>query len=200
MRFIVITSPDFISGEVSYIRQLFDCGIDILHLRKPGASAASYAGLLDSLPQPLHRHIVIHDHFTLCRGYSLLGVHLNSRNPILPAGIFPQSVSASCHSVAEVAARKPALDYVLMSPVFDSISKQGYTAAYSHEELNLAAANEIIDSHVVALGGVSLGNIPSLRRWHFGGAAFLGDVWRRAGTGGFVEHIRKLKTALDEDI
>ena len=35
MKWIVITLPDFIENESTYINQLFKAGIDLLHLRKP---------------------------------------------------------------------------------------------------------------------------------------------------------------------
>ena len=124
MKFIVITSPEFIPGEAFFIRRLFDCGLDILHLRKPGSSVTGCAQLLDALPAEVRRRIVTHDHFSLCGDYGLFGVHLNCRNPAVPSGLCPASVSASCHSVAEVRQRKTGCDYVFMSPVFDSISKR----------------------------------------------------------------------------
>ena len=201
MKFIVITSPEFIPGEAFFSRRLFDCGLDILHLRKPGSSVTGCAQLLDALPAEVRRRIVTHDHFSLCGDYGLFGVHLNCRNPAVPSGLCPASVSASCHSVAEVRQRKTGCDYVFMSPVFDSISKRGYSAAYSDEALCRASSDGTIDSRVMALGGVSLGNIGALRRWGFGGAAFLGDVWRlSADEAAFTRHACDLRCSLDENI
>lgn len=217
MKLIVITSPHPIPYEAQRIRELFDCDIDTLHLRKPGASAADCARLLDVLPDECLRRIVVHDHFTLCRDYGLGGIHLNRRNPTVPPFIAAArsgkstacgcqtigcssetrpatipTVSASCHSMAEAAAKKAEADYVFLSPIFDSISKQGYQAAYSDDALSEAAADGIIDSRVIALGGITAERMPMLRRWHFGGAAFLGDVWNRAGQDDFCSHVRLL--------
>lgn len=197
MKFIVFTSPSFVGGEDFYIRRLFDAGVDVLHLRKPGAAADQCAALIEAIPERWRGRIVVHDHFSLCRDYGLMGVHLNSRNPSPPADFAPRSVSASCHSLDEVARRKPGLSYVTLSPVFDSISKQGYRSAYTDAELRQAASSGVIDSRVVALGGVSLQGIPMLREWGFGGAAFLGDVWERAGHPGFDDYLHRLRAALD---
>lgn len=198
--FIVITSPSFLPDEPNLIRQLFDCGLDVLHLRKPGASVEACSRLLDALPEDCLRHIVTHDHFELCHRYGLQGIHLNRRNPEVPdslnTGNSRFTVSASCHSIAEAAARKTDMDYVFMSPIFDSISKHGYASAYSAAELTDAAAAGIIDHRVIALGGVSLDNIQQLKDWHFGGAAFLGDVWSRAGQSDFRTHVQLLARKL----
>ncbi len=197
MRFIAITSPSHVEGEAFLIERLFACGLDTLHLRKPDASIDDCRRLLDSLPQALLPRIVTHDHFSLCLEYDLGGVHLNRRSPAAPAGMERGSVSASCHSLAEVVRRKPHLDYVTLSPVFDSVSKQGYCAAFSSDALDQAASDGTIDSRVVALGGVTLATIPALRRWPFGGAALLGDLWQRAGTADFEVHARLVRKALD---
>lgn len=39
MKLIVITTPQFIEGEAEAVTSLFQNGLEMLHLRKPGASA-----------------------------------------------------------------------------------------------------------------------------------------------------------------
>ena len=39
MKLIVITTPQFFEGEAEAVTSLFQNGLEILHLRKPGASA-----------------------------------------------------------------------------------------------------------------------------------------------------------------
>ena len=46
-----------------------------------------------------------------------------------------------------------------MSPVYDSISKEGYHSPYTDDELRLAAKDKIIDNKVMALGGITPDNI-----------------------------------------
>lgn len=195
MKFIVITSPDFLPGEASLVEELFRHGVDTLHLRKPSASEADCARLIESIPSEWRGRIVVHDHHSLCQRYGLQGIHLNSRNPSAPEGFRPATVSASCHSLAEAARRKADCDYVFLSPVFDSISKRGYRSAYQPQELRQAAEAGVIDHRVVALGGVSLDTIDQLRQWRFGGAAFLGDVWGRLGSD-FTAHVDELRARL----
>ncbi len=178
MKWIVITSPDFLPGEAFFIDRLFCHGLDLLHLRKPGATAEACRRLLDAVPEKWHDRIVLHENFGLAKEYRLHGIHLNRRCPQAPVG-FSGSISCSCHSIEEVAERKRMMDYIFLSPVFDSISKAGYEAAFSTEALRKAAMEKTIDSKVVALGGVTAANITQLREWHFGGAALLGDVWLR---------------------
>ncbi len=175
MRLIVITTPCLFPKETEYIQALFEEGLDILHLRKPQASEQEMADLIQSIPSRYHSHIVLHDHFPLAGKYKLRGVHLNRRNPNPPKN-WTGSVSRSCHSIEEVARWKAHCDYVFLSPLYDSISKEGYHSAFTPAMLK--AANEIIDEQVIALGGVTADKLAELKAFGFGGAALLGDVWR----------------------
>ena len=178
MKWIVITSPDFVSGEALFIDRLFGHGLDLLHLRKPSSTIEACRELLRQIPERWHSRIVLHDHFPLTGEFHLHGVHLNRRCPHAPDG-YMGSISCSCHSLEEVAKKKPTSDYVFLSPIFNSISKAGYEAAFSTAALQHAAEEGIIDAKVYALGGVSKEHIAQLKELSFGGAAFLGDVWRR---------------------
>ena len=98
MKLIVITQPEFFEDEAAAITSLFDAGLEILHLRKPGASYEDMDKLLRRLPAEYMERIVTHDHFGLASERNLKGVHLNRRNPAAPAG-FTGHVSRSCHSL-----------------------------------------------------------------------------------------------------
>lgn len=197
MKWIVVTSPSFVEGEVTFIERLFLHGLDLLHVRKPGATEAECRRLIESIPIKWRDRIVLHDHLELASEYGLYGIHLNRRNPSVPEG-WHGSVSCSCHSIEEVAASKPNVDYLFLSPIFDSISKQGYCASFSSADLDEAAHMGVIDDKVIALGGMTIGSIPMIKRWHFGGAAFLGDVWGKinAPTSEADSYFDKIRTAL----
>ena len=68
-------------------------------------------------------------------------------------------------------------DFVLLSPVFDSFSKQGYAAEYTPEQIRQAAKDGIIDKRVIALGGIDEDKILQVKDYGFGGAAILGGLW-----------------------
>ena len=175
MFWLVITSPSFIPDEASFLHRLFVHGVDIVHLRKPGATAEECARLLDDLTSDDRRRIVIHDFFELAQPYGLRGIRLNARRSTVPDG-WQGHVSRSCHSLEEVKRYKDACDYVFLSPIFDSVSKQGYASAFTDETLREASKDGIIDHKVVALGGVTPDKIDYLQQLNFGGAAMLGCV------------------------
>lgn len=195
MEWIVITSPGFLQGEADFIDRLFNHGLDRLHLRKPGAGIGECRRLLDGISREWLPRIVVHDNFGLCREYGLGGVHLNGRNPMAPPN-HEGSVSRSCHSLEEISRYKGECDYLTLSPIFNSISKQGYMAAFGPGQLAAARDSGLIDRRVIALGGVTLENIPRVKELGFGGVAILGDVWQRMADGNVDEYLASLRKAL----
>ena len=74
MLWIVVTSPVFLSDEATFLHRLLANGVDIIHLRKPGASAADCARLLEELSAEDRSHIVVHDFWRslmVCAEYTL---------------------------------------------------------------------------------------------------------------------------------
>ncbi|MCM1293661.1 MAG: thiamine phosphate synthase [Bacteroides sp.] len=169
---ICITPEHVQPDEVDLIERLLDDGWDVIHLRHPGISEPDMRRLIESIPSRWHGHLRLHDHFGLVGDYQLGGLHLNGRNPELPAG-YNGAMSRSCHTIAEVE-EATGFDYVTISPVFDSISKQGYRAAFSHKDLK--ALNETAATDVIALGGVTPDRIDIVEQLGFSGYAVLGAI------------------------
>jgi thiamine-phosphate pyrophosphorylase len=151
----------------------------------------------DPLQHPLAGHIAEPDVPELDLAPDLVqldgvgGVHLNSRNPQPPAG-FDGLVSRSCHTLDEVAADRTS-DYLFLSPIFDSISKEGYRSAFTPATLREAAARGLLGERVAALGGVRPELLPTLRDLGFGGAALLGCIWRDVSSAGLRETLQRIQ-------
>ena len=197
MKWIVITMPDFIENEANYINQLFEAGLDLLHLRKPDSCIADCERLLQEINPKWYPGIVVHDHFSLYEKYHLHGIHLNRRNHQVPDG-FQGCLSRSCHSFKEVteAQKEGIFSYVFLSPIFDSISKKGYKHCFANKDLEDAGNNGIINEKVIALGGVIPQFIPQLRDWNFGGAAYLGHIRNRRQHADWAEYLTNVRKRL----
>ena len=148
MRIIVITDTPFAASEAESIRILLSEGADRVHLRKPQSAENDMRRLIEALPPELYPRLTLQDHLYLAGEYGIGGVHLNARNPEIPAG-FGGLISRSCHSFEELASH-PTEDYLFLSPIFDSISKTGYRAGYAPDELRKAFAQGIINPRVAA--------------------------------------------------
>ena len=68
-------------------------------------------------------------------------------------------------------------EYVFLSPIYDSICKQGYTSRFTTAELQEAHKTGAINSKVIALGGMTASRICEIKDIGFGGAAFLGYLF-----------------------
>ncbi|MDR2129957.1 MAG: thiamine phosphate synthase [Odoribacteraceae bacterium] len=178
---IVITPPAPLAGEAATCNALFEQGLLLLHLRKPGAPVATHEAFLREILPVYRSRVVIHDHFELVERFGLKGIHVNARCDALPGYLARYDhVSLSCHALEEVEAtdtlpRPPA--YLFLGPVFDSISKPGYAAAPFDER----RLKKILEKRrqVIALGGITATNLPTCRQLGFAGGALLGHLWEK---------------------
>lgn len=202
MKLILITTPTYFIEEDKIITDLFEEGLDLLHLRKPNTAPMYAERLLTLIPEQYHKRIVVHGHFYLKGEYKIKGIHINHRNPDIPLH-YKGHVSRSCHSLEEVKEHKKRHNYVFLSPIFDSISKQNYHSSYTHEELRKAYKAGIIDKKVIALGGIDTHNILEVKNYGFGGAAIMGALWNKFDMcsthdySDLIEHFKKLKKLAD---
>ena len=202
MKLVLMTTPYFFVEEHQILNALFDEGLDILHLRKPNTEPVYSERLLTLIPECYRKRIVVHDFFYLKNEYKLKGIHLNHRNPELPPK-YKGHISCSCHTPEEVMLHKKKCDYVFLSPIFDSISKEDYSSTFTKADLQVLARQKVIDRKVMALGGVDLENMATIKALGFGGAVILGDIWNRFSiysTENFKEliaHFRRLRKAAE---
>lgn len=176
-RLIVITAPDFIKNEAETWMQLFDLGLQKLHVRKPGWDEKEIAGLLEQVPTSWKKRIVIHHHTDITQKIGLGGVHLSFQNKA-KRDSSEYSVSYSVHNWSEMTNIINECDYVLISPVFDSISKNGYTQNATLQSI----PGEFTGKKIFALGGINDQNISSVFQMGYYGAALLGYLWEEPAT------------------
>lgn len=179
MKLIVISYPTFIPNEAMLIVQLFQHGLENFHLRKPEWEITQLEQLLSQIPVKFRNRIVIHDHFHLAEKYLLAGIHFTKRTkPQMDKWItFPGSKSISCHHIEELKSLNESINYAFISPVFDSISKDGYKSNLNFQELqSFLKKNKTMQ--IVALGGISEKNITKCQQLGFDGVAVLGSIWK----------------------
>ena len=202
MKLIVVTAPTFFVEEDKIITALFEEGLDILHLRKPETPAMYSERLLTLIPAKYHKRIITHEHFYLQEEFSLMGIHLNTRNPKEPHD-YSGHISCTCHSLDEVRNKKHFYDYLFLSPIYNCITKSGVTSGFTAEELRQAGKSKVIDSRVMALGGITPDNILEIKDYGFGGAVVMGDLWNKFNActdRDYLEvicHFKKLKKMAD---
>ena len=91
-----------------------------------------------------------------------------------------QLVSRSIHSLDDLNEDLSCWDYVFLSPVFQSISKQNYGPQWENTQLTAALryCKEAYQTKVYALGGVDESRAADVCDMGFDGVALLGAIWQ----------------------
>jgi len=149
--------------------------------------------LLAALVELGHRFgavVTAHEDIEAVAAVAAHGVHLASggspeaARARLPDGL----IGASAHSAVEaVALMHAGADYVTASPVFLTPSKPGYGPALGLEGLARIVAQAT--GPVVALGGITPGNVASCLSAGARGVAVMGEVMRSADPKASVERL-----------
>ncbi len=178
MKLIIMTQTTFFVEEDKILTTLFDEGMELLHLYKPGAEPILSERLLSLIDDSYRRRIVVHDHFYLKEEFKLKGIHLNRTTDTPPPG-YHGPVSCTCHSIAELRESKRRYDYVFLKTLFDSQTNPADKQSLSYSELEQAARQGLIDRKVCAMGGMNLDNLHIARDLGFGAVVICGDLWNR---------------------
>jgi thiamine-phosphate pyrophosphorylase len=179
MQLIVISNPVPIVDEAKIINSLFERGLEYFHLRKPHYLGSDFVELLEQIDPEYYPRIALHQFHERAADYGIKRLH------------FPEYVwaklghrdfkanyeksyrlSTSVHTLSELY-RLEHVDYVFLSPVFNSLSKPGYCSAI---DPNFKVDDEI-KVKTIALGGVTAENIEQTIAMNFDGAAVLGTIW-----------------------
>ena len=177
---IVLIAPEKdIENEIEILHQLFESGLQFFHFRKPFKNYEEHVAYLTKVNAKYHNRIVVHYFHELLDEFSLKGIHLQEQPRIdlgseLEAYIKKykdkgNTVSSSFHEPEILENCKELFDYHLLSPVFSSISKQGY------EGRGFDVRH--IDKTIVGMGGVNSETIGKTLALGFRGVGVLGGVW-----------------------
>lgn len=204
MRLIVISGTGRSSQEIQHVIRLFNEGLETFHLRKPAYSRQQIKDYIENLPEKYHKCIVLHSHYSLALKYNVKGIHLGRKFRKKKFRIWWKLkklrvrrpdllVSTSFHSLLSLLEARRDYDYVFISPVFNSISKKGYGAAFSYNTLRATLKKTRYD--VIALGGIDAGRVNEVRDLGFSGFALLGAVW--SGDRDPVEVFKSVRNAVN---
>ncbi|MBD2770388.1 thiamine phosphate synthase [Hymenobacter sp. BT664] len=186
MQLLLISPPHSVPDEALLVSEILGLGLARFHLRKPEWSRTQMLNYVAGIPARFHSRLVLHSHHSLVSELGLGGVHLPAAHratwrtgPPRPG----QTLSTSFHTLAEISRHRRRYDYVFLSPIFDSLSKQYYAAAFNLAEVaaTLGQLQRRVGYRppVIALGGVEAHQIAAVRRAGFAGAAVLGAVWQQ---------------------
>ncbi len=194
---IVLTSEAVLENEAQKINDLFAAGLEILHLRKPTFSINGYRALLDQIDSKYHNRIMLHQFHELTQQYGLRGIHLQEQARLdlddalaVTVKVYENKglkVSSSFHAKEDIENCLVDFEYVLLSPVFGSISKAGYEGkGFDVTDLN---------KDVIGMGGINEDTLQATFDLGFKGVGVLGGIWNtKDPLQSFQSIYNKLKT------
>ena len=162
------------------------------HFRKPNKDYAAHCAYLNRIDKKYHNRIVVHYHHELVNEFDLKGIHFQEQkrkdhidNPgqyFKNLSMYGKTISSSFHEPEDLEACDFEFDYHLLSPVFASISKQGYQGRgfdVNH-----------IDKTIIGMGGVTPDNLSKFTTLGFKGVGVLGGIWNVENP---IEVFKKMK-------
>lgn len=181
---VVISSAECFEGEMMLVNRLFDAGMVLFHLRKPGVSLASHCAFLNEIHPEFRDQVVLHQFHDPGASEGFHRFHFSAaerqrfwaKDQAFISKIKADSesviLSTSIHSLEE-ADELVDFDYAFFGPLFNSISKPGYKG------INLAGFKlpGHLKTKLVALGGITSDNITQVVDMGFDKAAILGALW-----------------------
>ena len=193
---ILITPETNHPEEVSILHTLVRAYNISIHVRKPRFTEEAYRLYLSQYASILS-HMVIHEHHTLAKEFSVKGIHLKEadRKCVTENANNVRVVSTGFHSLEDIKNNTHAFDYIFFSPLFKSISKEKYGTDTSPEEVTaiVQQVKKLTSIPVIGLGGISTENIVMVKNSGFDGAALLGAVWESEEPIEVFERSLKLK-------
>ncbi len=165
-----------------------------MHVRKHGYSYETLKAYIETLPSHHFDKLVLHQHYDLAHQYQLKGIHFADQPDFKSS--FPKNglvFSKAIHQLAKLSQIPSEMDRLLLSPVFNSISKESHPANFALEEVQQYLKTHTFDFEVIALGGIDASNIHLLKQTGFDGVAVLGGVWEVFKAEGELQALKVFK-------
>ena len=180
IQMIVITNPIAIANETNTIHALFECGLELLHVRKPHFSEEEMKVFLSKIGLDYRSRLVLHQHHQLAILFGVNRIHFteNARTNWSLETKNKQKhfiKSTSTHAIADFNKLDCSFEYAFLSPIYQSISKPDYTSDLNVRKAITERTN--YKTKLVALGGISAQNIEKTFQLGFDSVALLGSIW-----------------------
>ena len=174
---VVITPEELVQNETEISNELFQRGLDLLHIRKPFISSEEMADFIQKIDSGFHSQLVLHSHHHLAEDFDISRLHFREidRRNDLHQSYKDKIISTSVHDIETFNELGNEWEYAFVSPVFPSISKKGY--GENSIILNDIIRRENSKVKLIALGGINENNIHEVFNNDIDGVALLGAIW-----------------------
>ena len=187
MKLVVITPSKKLDTEISCVIQMFEAGLETLHVRKNHFSTKELEEYIKEIPTHFHNRIIIHSHHKLALKYNLKGFHFTEthfknkiklwwntkmiyiRKPKLTKSISYKRVEQLYLD------DKVKTDYCFLGTMFHNVSGELYSGFYPEI---VDAAIKKSGKKIYARGGVNEKSVELAYKLGFHGIALYGYLWK----------------------
>lgn len=207
MKLVVITQSQKSDTEILAIIQMFEAGLETLHVRKNRFSTKELDDYIKEIPAHFHNRIIIHSHHKLALKYDLKGFHFTSTHLKHNIKLWwntkmiylrkPHLVKSISHKrIAELyEQQKVKTDYCFLGTMFHNISGELYSGFYPE---TIKAAIDKSGRKIIARGGVNEKSVELAHQLGFYGIALYGHLWK--STAPFEKYIEFLRFCKEKNI
>lgn len=207
MKLVVITQSKKSDNEIAAIIQMFEAGLETLHVRKNRFSTKELDEYIKEIPTHFHNRIVIHSHHKLALKYNLKGFHFTSTHLKHKFKLWwntrmiyirkPHLIkSISYRRIAELyLEQKIKTDYCFLGTIFHNVSGELYSGFYKETIQN---AIQKSGKKIIARGGVNEKSVELAYQLGFYGIALYGHLWKSSTP--FEKYIDFLRYCKEKNI
>ncbi|TXI88815.1 MAG: thiamine phosphate synthase [Chryseobacterium sp.] len=175
---LVITPELIVPNETDFINQMFQEGLDLLHIRKPWISRNEMIEFITQIDESFYTQLVLHTYYDLGKEFTISRFHfreIDRQEEMYKSFAKENTISTSVHDIKTYNTLEKEWEYAFISPFFPSISKKGYGLNSTIKEEIKHRNNP--DVKLIALGGIHQDNIYEVFDSDADGAALLGAIW-----------------------
>lgn len=207
MKIVVITPSKKDDNEIASVIQMFEAGLETLHVRKTRFSTKELEEYIKEIPAHFHNRIIIHTHHRLALKYNLKGVHFTSTHLSRKIQLWwntrmiylrkPKLVKTiSYKRLNDVYPEdKIKTDYCFLGTMFHNLNGELYSGFYTE---TVEAALKKSGKQIYARGGVNEKSVELAYKLGFHGIALYGYLWK--STSPFTKYIEFIRFCKEKNI
>lgn len=176
---IVLTPEQQVPNEQNMLRQLFEAGLQHFHIRKYRLTDREMKTYLGAIAPEFHRRLALHSHYHLAKEYGISRLHFREEDRLGNRHLPYKNeyhLSTSVHDITAFNHLDKQWKYAFLSPMYPSISKQGYGA--SQAVLPTLSQRNNRHCQLIGLGGIDEHNFKAVLKQGADGIALLGGIWQ----------------------
>ncbi len=207
MKIVVITPSKRDDNEIASVIQMFEAGLETLHVRKTRFSTKELEEYIKEIPAHFHNRIIIHSHHRLALKYNLKGVHFTSTHLKQKLQLWwntrmiylrkPKLIKTISYKRANdlYPEQKVKTDYCFLGTMFHNLNGELYSGFYTE---TVEAAIKKSGKLIYARGGVNEKSVELAYKLGFHGIALYGHLWKNVSP--FTKYIEFIRFCKEKNI